>query len=272
MFYVMNEQGDRLYVEDGTEVHEFLSITKYEPPIPVAMAGEVAYVPGGPVKFDFESIQKLTDLFEEGEEVEVTEKLHGTCFQFGYVPGLGHAECFMGGDMYVNSKGLGAQGLCFKDNSANDGNLYVKTLRALLADELGDRIAALSILFGDKPIRVFGEIIGQGVQDLGYGLKAPEVRVFDIMVGDEFLAPVGMRQAADVLGLPTVPMLYRGPFRTKELEMLRDGKDTLSDSHVREGIVIRSLGNARHAVHGRKIGKWVSPDYLLRKGNTTEFN
>jgi RNA ligase (TIGR02306 family) len=266
-----NGEGETRMFHPDDDVAEFLAITKYEPPIPIGMAGEVTFVPSGPVKFDFESIQRVTDLFDPGEMISVTEKLHGTCFQVGFVPDLAHPDCFLDGNIYVNSKGLGAQGLCFKNNEANANNLYVRVLRSLLADEFGDRIAAISILYGDKPVRIFGEIIGQGVQDLGYGLKTPEVRVFDIRVGASFLTPRAMREAASALGLQTVPVLYEGPFDLPALETFRDGKDTLSGSHVREGIVIRSQTGEYHPVHGRKIGKYVSPDYLLRK-NGTEYN
>ncbi len=40
-----------------------------------------------------------------------------------------------------------------------------------------------------------------------------------------------------------------------------------------EGLVVRSLDGSRHPEHGRRIAKFISPDYLLRKSNNaTEFN
>ena len=51
---------------------------------------------------------------------------------------------------------------------------------------------------------------------------------------------------------------------------MRDGKDTISGTHVREGIVIRSVVEGDNGGQ-RKIGKFVSPDYILRK-NPTEYN
>lgn len=270
--YVFNPgRPTPLQVSEGTEVAEYLGITKYDPPIPQSMAGEMLGLPEA-MKFDFESIQKLPELFEPGEEVSVTEKLYGTCFQIGYIPGLGNPECFGGGDIYVTSKGNGAAGRAFKDNAANDGNVYVRILRGLLEKGLAGRLVAASALFGGAPIRLFGEVIGQGIQDLGYGLKLPEPRLFDVMIGNEFLPPVAVAQVAAMLGIQTVPVLYTGPFDLEALKEFRDGKDTLSNSHVREGIVIRSVLEGRHPFHGRKIGKFVSPDYLLRKGNATEFN
>jgi RNA ligase (TIGR02306 family) len=118
-------------------------------------------------------------------------------------------------------------------------------------------------------VRVFAEIFGSGVQDLSYGRKAPEVQAFDVRIGDRFLTPDERDLVLScALLIDRVPVLYRGPYSLEALEPHRDGKDTLSGSHVREGIVIRACAPGRHPLHGRKIGKWVSPDYLLRKGGT----
>lgn len=76
-FYIRNEAGERLDVVVGMDVSSFLSITKYEPPVPIGMAGEVCAIFGKTANYDFESIQTVPDLFEDGEEVVATEKLHG---------------------------------------------------------------------------------------------------------------------------------------------------------------------------------------------------
>ena len=266
---VLHTDSEDFFVDEGEDVAAYLGITKYEPPIPVHMAGAITPC-AHTKKYDFESIQKLPDLFTPGEAVVATEKTHGTFVQIGFVPGLAHPECFgQNGDIYVCSKGYGQQGLVFSNSPQNDTNLYVRVLRDLLAREWEGKLAALCHMFSNQAIRVFGEIIGPGVQDLHYGLKAPELRVFDIMVNEEFLPPHAFRQAASALSFPTVPVLYEGPYDLDALVKVRDGKD-YSGSHVREGIVIRAADGSSHEVHGRKIGKWVSPDYLLRK-NATEF-
>ena len=270
--WIAGKDGQGMLVREGYDLAEHLGITKYEPPIPVAMAGEVASIFGFTSNYDFESIQSVTDLFTVGEAVVATEKLHGTNCQIGYVPGLGHEELFYGGDIYVGSKGLAAKGLVMKNNEANVGNLYVRTLKALLDDGLGDKVKALSASWaGDPPIRIFGEVYGKGVQDLAYGLNAPAFAVFDIKVGDNFVAYDDRIKIAAELGLAVVPTLYEGPYDLEALIVHRDGKDTISGTNVREGIVIVARDGGRNPLHGRKIGKWVSPDYLERKGGT-EFN
>lgn len=271
MFYILNDKGERLDVTEGMDVAEFLSIIKYEPPVPIGMSGEVVSIYGNTANYDFESIQTVPDLFTPGEIVVATEKLHGTNCQIGYVPGLNNDELFFDGNLYVGSKGMSAKGLVMKNNEANDFNVYVRTLRGLLDDGFGTRIKALSDARGGAIVRVFGEVYGKGVQDLAYGTSAPQFAVFDIQINGEYV-PYEERVALSVvLGVPVVPVLYEGPYDLAALEPFRDGKDTISGTNVREGIVIVARDGGRHPNHGRKIGKWISPAYLLRK-NATEFN
>jgi RNA ligase (TIGR02306 family) len=268
----VRDAEQRLFtVEEGAEVSSILGLTKYEPAIPASMAGITFYQSNGPVKFDFESIQNVPDLFTIGELVDVTEKVHGTHASIGYIAGNRNDHGFCGGEIYVNSKGLGAKGLVFKDVPENDGNVYVRALRGLLASGYHEKVKALSASLGGQSIRIFGEIAGAGVQDLGYGLKEPTLIAFDVKVGDVFLQPAQARELAAKLGIGFVPSLTVCLYDLDLLVKYRDGKDTISGTHVREGIVIRSMTAADHDLHGRKIGKWVSPAYLLRKGDATEF-
>ena len=263
---------------EGIDVADLLGITKWVPPIPMHLAGEVTNIHGKTKRYDFENWKNIPDVFEDGREVVATEKLHGTCFLAGYWHGLGHPEMFGNGDIFVGSKGLSAQGLVFKNNVANDGNVYVRKMRRLLDDKaFYEGIIGLSRQANDAPVYVFGEIFGKGVQDLTYGFDKPEFRVFDISVGDNFLAYDDFVLAAACLGLETVPLLYRGPFGETVLKEFVDGKTTFGEACIREGIVIRAVDGGSHDIHGRMIAKMVSEDYLLRKAKKgeegpTEFN
>jgi RNA ligase (TIGR02306 family) len=269
---LFNSSGDKCYVQSGDDVAEFLGITKYEPPIPPALAGEVTNIHGKTARYDFESIQTVPDLFTVGEEVVVTEKLHGTNCQIGYIPGLNHPELFYGGDIYVASKGLGAQGLVLKNNEKNAGNTYVRILRELLNSGFGDKMKEISERNGNVPVRVFGEIYGAGLQKgFGYGKKVHSFASFDIQLDREYVPYDTMIEIAQELGVPTVPLLYMGPYDLDTLVKFRDGRDIMSGTNLREGIVIKARDGGRHPHHGRKIGKWVSPDYLL-KSTGEEFN
>ena len=211
--YLTDGDGESVKVFAAEDTSNILGITKYEPPIPVHMAGQVSNMTGHTVKYDFERWESVPDIFGPDELVVATEKLHGTFVAFVYVPGLNHPEMFgKNGEILVHSKGLGAQGLAFKNVTENDGNLYVRTLNHLLENGLEAALQRLSGIFGGKTIAVLGEIFGRGVQDLDYGTTKPEFRAFDLKIDNDFIAPNEFEfDAAGVLGLTLVPVLYRGP-------------------------------------------------------------
>lgn len=260
----------------GAEVAEALGITKYEPPIPVHMAGEVANVRGHTLDYDIESLQKFPGVLEDGEEVVFSEKLHGTWTCFGFDPGLEHDELLEGGTV-ISSKGLSSTGLAFKWNEANAENLYIRIFRKLLLDSgLWTRIVESAREAGE-PLYLLGETFGRKVQDLEYGQTTPAFRAFDLYRGAPRAGRFESRtelfaQLAD-WGIESVPVLYRGPFSLAEAEKWRDGRSTLTDAHVREGIVITPAVERSYPKlpMARVQLKLVSPDYLLRRGKTTDF-
>lgn len=262
----------------GWDVAEELGIVKYEPPIPESMAGEVIPLHEHCLKFDVENWQKYPHLLEDGEEVVMTEKLHGTFTCFGFISELNHPELMLGGNAFAASKGLMGQGLVFKGNETNlSKNVYVRMLQELFGSGDPNGPAVLSKIFGqgsesvDK-LYIMGEIFGAGVQDLHYGQKGKSFRVFDIYVVKDgeagYLDYDQMVRMTDLLGLETVPLLYRGPFSEDVMVQHRDGKDTISGSNVREGTVIKPVLERRCDEIGRVMLKSVSPKYLLRKGGT----
>jgi RNA ligase (TIGR02306 family) len=264
------------------DVSDALGITKWEPAIPAHMAGEVANMIEYMVKYDFERHERVPLMFEPGEPVTATEKLHGTNMAITWVPELAHAEMF-GADqnILVSSKGLGAQGLAFKNNEANANNLYVRILRDLIHQGFDQQLSTLvAKLTEDQQleittpltVRIWGEVYGAGVQDLHYGTRAPEFAVFDILIGERWLTDDELAVACAHLGVRKAPLAYKGPFDVAALEAVRDGATLLGGTNIREGIVVRSENLLPHDSHGRRICKMISPDYLTRKAkNATEF-
>lgn len=274
-----NSEGcdNHAMVNEGTDVAEFLGIKKYEPPIPTSLGGEVTNIFGHTVKYDIENIQRYPDVLEIGEEIIITEKLHGTFCCLAYDPTLNHAELIgveTGGSIFAYSKGLGAQGLVFKNNEKNKNNVYHKTL-VKYQENLIDLHQHMGLDY-TTPLFVMGEVFGQGVQDLTYGIVTPEFRVFDLYVGKPgsggFVNWLQIQNNVRDAGFQTVPELFIGKLESDVIQTLRDGKDTISGTHIREGVVIKPAVERNHLTLGRVILKSVSPDYLTRKGNTTEFN
>ena len=273
--YLTDGDGESVKVFAAEDTSNILGITKYEPPIPVSMQGQVANMTGHTVHYDFQRWESVPDIFGTDELVVATEKLHGTFMSIVYVPGLNHPEMFgKNGDIIVHSKGLGAQGLAFKNVPENDGNLYVRTLKHLLeTTDLETILERMSGVEGcNHTVAILGECYGKGVQDLDYGTSKPEFRVFDARIGDHWLDEGALNH---YVSLPKVPVLYRGPFDAVALEEHRDGVTTVGGTNVREGIVVRAMFGDTHPMHGRKICKFISPAYLLRKvknGEATEYN
>ena len=283
--WVLNADDERVrkVVTLGEDVRGLLDIIKYEPPIPVHMAGEVTGLHGKTVKFDVENWQRYPNLFESDELVVATEKLHGTFAALCYWPGLNHGE-LLNKEWFAYSKGLGGQGLVFKHNERNANNLYQRQLvEGGIVERVTEHFKAVwsaermngFTYSKDWPITIMGEIFGRGVQDLQYGQAKPTFRVFDVFVGEPdqgfWLNWSELTSWCKAVGLDMVPVLYEGLYDETVLIALRDGRDTISGANIREGIVIKSQANRRTDEIGRAMLKMVSPAYLLRKGDATEF-
>ena len=263
----------------GQDVQEELGIKKWEPEVPVALQGEMNVCPGVRLRFDLENIKKFPNLIAAGEEVIITEKLHGTCGVFGDI-GIKnrHPEMFEG-RYWVSTKNaangaLGPTGMFFKDNERNQKNLYVRMFRD---NKIAESLAAIREnleLEENEDLWILGEIFGKGIQDLQYGLQKPELRIFAMKIGEKWLSLEVVNALCSLCGLTLVPLLYQGPFCQEILESHTNGRESASGTaaHTREGVVVTLVkeGYSSDIEHGRIALKSISADYLLRK-NGTEF-
>ena len=76
-------------VAEGDDVTALLEIYKYEPPIPINMSGKVKALHGYTLHYDIDDIKKYPDVLQDGEDVVMTEKLHGSWCCLGYHPDYG---------------------------------------------------------------------------------------------------------------------------------------------------------------------------------------
>lgn len=263
-------------VREGDNVAPLLGITKYEPPIPVSMSGEV-FNAGTELtlSFDVENWRSYPDILVDGEDVVFTEKLHGTCTVVAILPYKdAHPEAFGAKkNILIFSKGLGAKGLVFKNNEKNRDNLYIRSTRKLI--ERIDEVQRDNLDGVAMPNFILGETFGPGVQDLAYG-KEVRFRVFAAAYGyrgeqhyQNWSSVEGSLKAQ--FGFETVPVLYRGPFSVNAMREQTDGKTTMAADHIREGIVMTPTVERYDQAIGRVCLKSVSADYLTRKGGT-EYN
>ncbi|MER7956997.1 RNA ligase (ATP) [Streptomyces sp. NPDC096030] len=247
---------------EGTDFAELLGITKWVPPIPPTMSGDVEVAPDLLPWVDIENLQRYPDIFEPGEPVVLTEKLHGTACLTTYSAEDGRVQ--------VSSKGFGAKGLALQEDPRN---LYWRAVHGHGVPAVAARLAAR---LGARRVGLFGEVYGAGVQDLGYGANARGEQVgyavFDVSAEIDgqvrWLDPAEVLEAGE---LPLVPRLYTGPYDLDVVVGLASGREAVSGSelHLREGVVIRPV-TERYSpvVGGRAIAKAVSPAYLTRKGGT----
>lgn len=246
---------------EGTDFAGRLGITKWVPPIPPTMSGEVESAPGLLPWVDIENIQRYPDIFTPGEPVVLTEKLHGSACLLTYVAEEGR--------VFVSSKGFGAKSLALKEDPRN---LY---WRAIRGHGVAEAAARLAERLGARRVGIFGEVYGAGVQDLSYGADGRRdtlgYAAFDVSADVE--GTVRWLDAAELLEgeLPVVPRLYAGPYGVDRVLEFASGRETVSGRglHVREGVVIRPAVERYSTVTGgRAIAKAVSPAYLTRKGGT----
>lgn len=280
LIYPLPNDGTGVVNIEGMDCAEALGITKYEPTIPTHMRGRIIGADfDATAKYDFDNLKKTPELFQDGEEVVITEKIHGTLLQIGVVPASQVNEKYYGGRVVISSKGMGAKG--FVLDHEDETNLYAQAAKKHgLLDIAVNLLVPVADTY-DKPVFVFGEVFGRtaggsGVQDLTYTNDILDFRVFDLCIGnrgheryshqddlEEFLEDSGLQQA---------PVLYRGPYSKEVVLEHTNGLTTLAEnSHIREGVVVKSATEEYHPRYGRKVAKSVSDAYLLRKGETTEF-
>lgn len=248
-------------VEIGLNVAELLGIEKYVPEVPTMMNGKAFYAGSIFPKFDVENIKKLDKILEDGEEVVLSEKLHGTFMISGISPE---------GKFVISSKNLSHKGITFDldDLDTFNNNLYVKIAREYDLERI-----ARNILndYDAKCVYILGEVYGPGVQDLQYSEKNKAFRVFDIFIDDSYLNYVELKYNIDSFGLERAPVLYRGPWSDNLIEEYTSGLSRIDNKTIREGFVVKPVIERNHPRYGRVCLKSVSDDYLTRKGGT-EFN
>lgn len=226
--------------EVGKDVRALLGVEKWEPPEPVAEEDD-DLDPGILPAYDIEGLRRWPDILVPGEEVFLTEKVHGA---------NGRAVWYEG-RLHIGSRTR------FKKPDRN--NVWAVAARQ---NELEQKLK-------DCPYALYFEVYG-AVQDLRYGLGKGMVRlaVFDVL---DWKARrwLGVDEAAEVvksLGLPSVPALYRGPW-SHELASLAEGESTLSGAgNVREGFVVKPIQERFDDRIGRVILKLHGEGYLTRKG------
>lgn len=228
-------------LEVGTDVTDLLGITKYEPPIPPELYGQVkGRRPSFFPKTDEERVQNLTDEYESYKEYEffVSEKLEGASF----------SAYFKDGEFGVCSRNL--------EKKRDENNTFWKVA---LDNDLENKLQELG-----RNLTIQGELVGEGIQGNIYKFKGQHLYVFNIydINEGEYLNKVDFLSLCEKLDLKPVPTIYestRLPDTVDEIIALADGKSALADTR-REGLVWVSLNSP-----SRISFKTISNDYLAKQ-------
>ena len=253
----MRERCQGVEWEEGLDLTSFFRGEKYQPPMRGKLSGDMrsdtSYFPR------YTSIQhyyKYGQRLSPGLPVRITEKIHGTNSRVGLVDGE-----YMAGTHRTNRKEFNLRG---------QRSLYWQPMTTPMQEMLlaihNERIEDAAF----DSVVVYGEIFGNKVQQMDYGVNgAMGYRVFDMSVGGEYLDWEDVKRYCDYHGIPTVPLLYEGPFSHELVDELMNGPTTVcGEGEIkcsfkgREGIVITPLEEQyAEELQGRLILKAVSPDY-----------
>jgi len=231
----------------GTDVREHYGIGKFRPPVRFS-AGDAE--PNHPLfqrYTDIENLRNFPNVLAPGEEVVVSEKIHGTNARIGWVEG----------ELLAGSHGLQRK-RPEPEGMASNTYWFPATLEPVrsLLDDLREQGHAVAILFG--------EIYGSRVQSLHYGRRdGLGFAAFDVLAGEHYLDYDDFVALCHRHGVETVPILERGPFSLERTAELSRGRTTLADQHIREGVVVRPVKERFDSGIGRVILKYISDDYLL---------
>ncbi len=247
--------------EIGTDVTSDYGAEKYVSPVRVGAGNAEPELESFHKYTNIENIQRYPDVIAEGEDVVITEKLHGTNCRLGLVRDQGEYRFCAGSHNVRRKEPLGA----------SDTSLYWEFMTQKVMDLLSDLANAEDGSHHDAII--FCEIFGPGVQDLDYGQTEKVMRVFDISVDGIYMNYNDLTTTCAAFEISVVPILYRGPLSSQVVEEHTYGNTTFDGVRNkfkgREGCVIRPLTESfSDVLGGRLILKSVSADYRDRKGAT----
>lgn len=230
--------------EVGQDVRAEMRIEKYDPEVGYVSQGNDERDPGLCPVYDIDGLRKYERLLEVGEEVWISEKIHGQNARFVHD----------GERLHVGSR--------TRFKKADEDGCWANVARRY---DLAAKLAAYPL------IAIYGETYGNN-SDMPYGVnrakEGDRLALFDALDTkarrwfdvDEFLA------FAAALGLPVVPTLYRGAW-DHSLRSLAEGKTTMPGAdHVREGFVVKPIHERQDPRLGRVFLKMAGEGYLLRKG------
>ena len=260
--------------EVGDNVAEYYGAKKYEPPFRPNSGDMEAEHSSFPKYTDIENLRNFPDILSDGEEVVVTEKIHGSNFRSGIVEvgseedGQETFQTANGNSMMFVAGSHTHRRKIAESEEERKRNLYNMPLTIPAVEKLLLGLAEDA----DHQVILFGEVYGSKVQggfnyDAGKGLG---FRAFDLFIDGKYLSYDEFKKICDEYGVETVPLIYRGPFDMQKIHSIcnQDGHSMIGQ-HMIEGGVVRPVVERVHPAIGRVVLKYLADDYLVK--NKTDF-
>ncbi|MHA1169307.1 MAG: RNA ligase (ATP) [Candidatus Hodarchaeales archaeon] len=248
----------------GDNVSFFFQATKYEPPMKSTAGDSAKFDPRIDVFFerytDIENGRIFMDVFEPGEEVIVTEKIHGTNCKIGIIDDT----------LVAGSMGVRRTPPIPDINMHSDFNSpsFLSSTYWFPWSIPEIRLMIGAIYRKHREVLVYGEVFGGSVQSLHYGISKGRglgFRVFDIMLDGKYMIWEELYALCFCYGVSMVPILFQGPFDFDKIKELSDGSSAIYSSHIREGVVVKPIVERTHPKIGRVILKYIGSQYELSK-------
>lgn len=234
--------------EVGDDVADYYSITKWEPPSTFNTAELEPEHPAFRRYTDIQLFENYPDTIDHGDEVVITEKIHGTNSRIGLI-----RSDQEGGEPFL------VAGTHESQVRQDVESFYVMPLRM---ESVQNLLRDIFDATGARAVIIFGEIYGW-VQSLRYGHGKGRIsfRAFDISVDGRMMDWDDVVAVCEKHGVEMVPVLYRGPFDPDVLRELSGGSTTVGGDHIREGVVCHPVVEKISKWGHRAIVKRISDQY-----------
>ncbi|PSB03865.1 RNA ligase family protein [Merismopedia glauca] len=235
--------GEKFTCTIGDDYTEHFGVTKYEYPIPQSMGGNVENAIAHRQFPSPEHLKRYPDVLIEGEEIVITEKIHGTNFT-----------------VWMDKEGIphiGSHNYFWKNDETNKNSVYIRAYQ--------ENVALQKL---PANVQVFGEVYG--VQDIKYGLNNGKIglALFAVRQGQTFLNYSDFVAFCEEFNLPRVPVLYIGKYSWDAVSQFNNADSVLYPKCLMEGVIVQPIIERTDRHIGRVALKLLSDRYLLRKEGT----
>ena len=258
---------------EGDNVMEQLGVERYEPPAPKGskmLTGIQASGPDIPVPtYDLENFRKFHKLFNEGERVILTEKIHGTNARYVYHDGMMHCGSRTTWKM---KPGTHVKDVTWIDENGVEVTKTITAPECVWWTALEQNPWIEEWCRNHPSMAIYGEVYGPSIQgsDFHYGKSQGQYgfAAFDILDHGRWVDNAELFDNPIYSNglLETVRVVYRGPLDVVALEKLAEEDSSYPKQKIREGIVVKLEYEERFdSRHGRVALKYVSDRYLCMK-------